>query len=114
MTPGIKKLLGSNKSKIVKDKNGENVPYLEITEGVLIHCNVVNNSYPHNWRVLYTFVPNKSIGQLSDTSPENLIFLKTFDSECFYIEVPFTDQNSNPLEIENKINHFSYQLKYNI
>ena len=54
------------------------------------------------------------MGQLSDTSPENLIFLKTFDSEFFYIEVPFTDQNSNPLEIENKINHFSYQLKYNI
>ena len=39
------KLLGSTKNKIAKDKNGENVPYLEITEVVLIHCNVVNNSY---------------------------------------------------------------------
>ena len=37
-------------------------------------------------------------------SPENFIFLKTFDSECSYIEVWFTDQNSNPLEIEDKTN----------
>ena len=98
------KLLGSTKSKITKDKNGENVPYLEITEVVLIHCNVVNNSYQQNSRVLYTFVPNKSFGQLLDISPENFIYLKTFDSEFSYIEVWFTDQNSNPLEIEDKIN----------
>ena len=90
--------------KITKDKNDEHVPYLEITEVVLIHCNVVNNSYQQNSRVLYTFVPNKSFGQLLDISPENFIFLKTFDSEFSYIEVWFTDQNSNPLEIEDKIN----------
>ena len=47
------KLLGSTKSKITKDKNGENVPYLEITEVVLIHCKVVNNSCLQNSRVLY-------------------------------------------------------------
>ena len=58
------KLLGSTKSKITKDKNGENVLYLEITEEVLIHCNVVNNSYQQNSRVLYTFVSNKSFSQL--------------------------------------------------
>ena len=98
------KLLGSTKSKITKDKNGENVPYLEITEVVLIHCNVVNNSYQQNSRVLYTFVPNKSFGQLLDISPENLTFLKTFDSNFSYIEVPFTDQNSSSLEIEDRIN----------
>ena len=98
------KLLGSTKSKITKDKkNGENVPYLEITEVVLIHCNIVNNSYEQNSRVLYTFVPNKSFSQLLYISPENLIFLKTFDSEFLYIEVSLTDQNSNPLEIEDKI-----------
>ena len=55
------KLLRITKSKI-KDENGENVPSLEITEVVLIHCNVVNNSYQQNSRVLYTFVPNKSFG----------------------------------------------------
>ena len=89
-------------SKKAKDKNGENVPYLEITELVLIHCNVVDNSYQQNSRVLHTFVPNKSFRQLLDISPGNFIFLKTFDSEFSYIEVWFTDQNSNPLEIEAK------------
>ena len=49
------KLLGSTKSKIIKDKYGENVPCLEITEVVLIHCNVVNNNNQQNSRVLYTF-----------------------------------------------------------
>ena len=72
------KLLGSTKSKITKYKNGENVSYLEITELVLIHCNVVNNSYLQDSRVLYTFVPNKSFGQLLDISPKNFILLKNF------------------------------------
>ena len=98
------KLLGSSKSKIIKDKSGENVPYLETTEVVLIHCNVVNDSYIQNSRVFYAFVPNKSFGQLLDILPENFIFLKTSDSEFSYIEVWFIDQNSNPLEIEDKIN----------
>ena len=73
------KLLGSTKSKITKRENGENVPYLEITEVLLIYCNVFSNSYQQNSRVLYTFVPNKLFGQLLDISPENFIFLKTFD-----------------------------------
>ena len=53
------KLLGSTKSEINKDKNGENVPHLEITEVVLVHCNIVKNEYQQDSRVLYTFVPNK-------------------------------------------------------
>ena len=97
------KLLGSTKNK-TKNENDENVPYLQITEVVLIHCNVVNNSYQQKPGVLYTFVPNQSFGQLLDISTENFIFLRTFDSEFLYIEVWFTDQNSNPLEIEDKIN----------
>ena len=104
LTPETMKLLGSTKSKITKDENGENVPHLEITEVVLVHCNIVNNDYQQDSRVLYTFVPNKSFGQLLDISPKNFIFLKTFDSEFSYIEVWFTDQNSKPLEIEDKIN----------
>ena len=83
------------------------MPYLKITEVILIYCNVVNNSYQQNSRVLYTFVPNKSFGQLLDISPENVIFLKPFDSEFSYIEAWFTNRNSNPLEIEG-IHHFSY------
>ena len=81
------KLLGSTKSKITKNENGENAPNLKITEEVLIHCNIVNSNYQRNSRVLYTFVPNKLFGQLLDISPKNFIFLKTFDSEFSYIEV---------------------------
>ena len=55
------KLLGSTKNKITEDKNGENVPHLEITEVVLVHCNIINNDYLQDLRVLYTFVPNKPI-----------------------------------------------------
>ena len=98
------KLLRNTKGKITESENVENVRYLEITKVILIHCNVINNSYHQNSRVLYTFVPNKSFGQKLDISPDNFLFLKTFDSEFLYIEVWVTDQNSNPLEIEDKIN----------
>ena len=98
------KLSGSRKSKITKNKNGENVSHLEITEVVLVHCNIVNNDYQQDSKVLYTLVPNNSLGQLLDISPKNFIFLKTFDSEFSYIEVWLTDQNSKLLEIEDKIN----------
>ena len=54
------KLLGSTKSKINEDINGENVPHLEITKVVLVHCKIVNNDYQQDSRVLYTFVANKS------------------------------------------------------
>ena len=65
------KLLGSSKSKITEDKNVVNVPYLEITEVVLVHCNVVNNDYQQYSRVLYTFVPDKSFRGLLEISPTN-------------------------------------------
>ena len=98
------KLLGSTKNKITKDKNGKDVPHLEITEVVLVHCNIVNNDYQQDSRVLYTFVPNKPFGSLLEISPTNHIFLKTFNSEYDEIKVWFTDQNSQPLEIEDRIN----------
>ena len=64
LTPETMKLLGSTEIKITKDKNGENVPHLEIVELVLIHCNLVNNNYQQNSRISYTFVPNKPFGGL--------------------------------------------------
>ena len=97
-------LLGSTENKITKDKNGENVPHLEISEVVLVHCNIVSNDYQQDSRVLYTFVPNKPFGSLLEISPANQIFLKTFNSEYNEIVVWFTDQNSQPLEIEYRIN----------
>ena len=104
LTKETMKLFGSTKNKITKDKNGENVPHLEITEVVLVHCNMVNNDYQHDSRVLYTFVPNKSFGSLLDISPSNRIFFKTLNSEYDEILIWFTDQNSKPLEIEDIIN----------
>ena len=104
LTPETMKLLGSTKNKITKDENGENVPYLEITELVLVHCNIVNNNYQQDSSVLYTFVPNKPFGSLLEISPTNHIFLKTLNSEYDEIKVWFTDQNSQPLEIEDRTN----------
>ena len=83
-------LLGSANSKITKNENGKNVPHLEITEVVLVHCNIVDNNCQQNSGVLNTFTPNNSFGQLLDILPTNFIFLKTFDSEFLYIEVWFT------------------------
>ena len=81
LTPETMKLLGSTESKITKDKNGENVPHLEVVELVLVHCNLVNNDYQQNSRILFTFVPNKTFGSLLEISPKNHVFLKTFNSE---------------------------------
>ena len=104
LTPQTMKLLGSTESKITKDKNGENVPHLEIVELVLFHCNLVNNDYQQDLRILYTFVPNKPFGSLLEISPSNHVFLKTFNSEFREIKVWFTKQKSRPLEEEDKIN----------
>ena len=59
LSPETMKLLGSTKKDVDKDKDGEGVPTLESFEVVLIHCNLVNNSYQQVSKVLFTFVPNK-------------------------------------------------------
>ena len=92
------------KVKQLEKKNGEKVPHLEIVELVLIHCSTVNNNYHQNSRILYTFVPNKPFRSLLEISPTSHIFLKIFNSEFQEIKVCFTDQNNNPLEVEDKIN----------
>ena len=68
------KLLRSTKSKITKDKSGDNVPHLETTEVVLVQCNIANNDYQQDSRVLYTIVPDKSFYQLLDIHLEILYF----------------------------------------
>ena len=70
------KLLGSTESKIAGEKNGKNVLHLDIVELVLIHCNIVNNNYQQNSRILYIFVPNKPFDSLLEISPTNHIFFK--------------------------------------
>ena len=74
LTPETMKLVGSTESKITKDKNGENVPHLEIVELVLVHRSLVNNDYQQDSRILYAFVPNKTFGSLLEISPTNQFF----------------------------------------
>ena len=98
------KLLGSTKDIIDGDKNSENLPKLENLEVALVHCNLVNNAYQQHSRVLFTFVPTKQYGQIISTSPNSLFFLKTMNTEFSEIEIWYTDQNNNALEIEDNIN----------
>ena len=70
------KFLGITKNKITKDKNDENLSYLEYSEVVLVYCNIFNNYYQQNSRFLYNFLPNNSSGQLFDISPKSFVFLK--------------------------------------
>ena len=95
LTPETMKSLESTKNKITEDKNGENVPHLEITEVELVHSNIANNDYQQDSRVLCTFVPNKLFGSLSEISPTNHIFPKTFKWEYDEIIVCFMDQTVN-------------------
>ena len=99
------KLFENTKSKLTKDENDENVLRLETTEEVLVYCNIVSNRDQQDSRVLYKFAPNKLFAQILDIIPKNFISLKTFNSEFSYIEVWFTDQNSKPLQIEDKTNN---------
>ena len=78
LTPEAKKLLGSTEEKIDKDKNDENVPPLEVTEAILVHCNIINNAYHQDSRVFDTFVPNKIFIKLLDISLKNLYVFKNF------------------------------------
>ena len=98
------KLLGNTKDTIDADKNNENVPKLENVEVVLVHCNLVNDAYQQHSRILFTFVPNKQYGQLISITPHSLDFLKTMNTDFSEIEIWFTDQNNNALEIEENVN----------
>ena len=98
------KLLASAKKVVDKDKNGENVPKLEISEVVLVHCNLVKSDYQHTSKVLFTFVLNKKFGQLINISPHAFTVMNTLNTEFSYVEIWFTDQSSKALEIEGNVN----------
>ena len=104
LSPETMKLLGSTKKDVDKDKNGEDVPKLESVEVVLIHCNLVNNNYQQTSTLLFTFVPNKQLGQLINIVAHSLTMLSTANTEFSFTEVWFTDQNSKPFEIEDNDN----------
>ena len=95
------KLLGSTKKDVDQDKDGEDVPKLESVEAILVPCNLVNNNYQQASKVLFTFVPNKQFGQLINILPHSVTMLGTTNTEFSFIEVSFTDQNSELLEFVN-------------
>ena len=98
------KLLGSSKKVIENNKDVEIVPKLETVEVVLVHRNLVNNSYQQASKVLFTFAPNKQFGQLITLTPHSPTMLKTTNAEFSFVEIWFTDQNNTPLEIEDNVN----------
>ena len=104
LSPDTMKLLGSTKKEVDKDKDGEDVPKLEFVEVVFVHFNLINSNYQQASKVLFTFVPNKQFGQLINISPHSLTMLGTTNTEFSFIEVWFTDQNSEPLETEDSVN----------
>ena len=97
LIPETMKLIGTNKGKITKDENGEIVNHLEITEVVLVHCNIVNKNYQQNSRVLYTSAPNKLFGQFLH---KFYTFKKPLIQNFHILKYGFTDQNSKLLEIK--------------
>ena len=88
------------------------MPHLGITKVAKIHCNIANNDYQEDSRVLHTFAPIKSFSQLFDISREKTIFKKNFNSEFSCIELWFTDENSKPLYIYIYIHIFTYTYIY--
>ena len=97
------KLLRSTKEDVDQDKDGEDVPKLKSVEVVLVHCKLVDNNYQQASKVLFIFVPNKQFRQLINMAPHSLKMLSTANTE-FSSFVWFTDQNSEPLEIEDSVN----------
>ena len=91
------------KKLIDKTKTGENVPSLEVTEVVLVQCNLVDNQYQQKSGVLYSFTPNKSYAYLLKVEPSNLVFWKTYNIEFDKIMIAFTDQNGRLVETEDKV-----------
>ena len=73
-TPETMKLLKNTENKITKNKNGTGLPHLEVTQVILVHCNIVNNDYQQDSRVLHTLSPNKSFGSLLEISPKSISF----------------------------------------
>ena len=104
LTPETMKLLGSTNEDVDKDKNGKNVPKIESVEVVSVDCNLVKNDYQHTPKVLFTLIPNKQFGQLTNISPHSLTIMKTVNIKLFSVEVWFTDQISKSLEIEDNAN----------
>ena len=103
LSPETMKLFGITKKDVDQDKDGENVLKLESVEDVLVHCNLVNNSYQQISKVLFTFVINKQFGLVINIAPHSLTILNATNIEFSFAEVWFIDQNSKQLEVEDNV-----------
>ena len=103
LSPETMKLFGITKKDVDQDKDGVNVLKLESVEDVLVHCNLVNNSYQQISKVLFTFVINKQFGLVINIAPHLLTILNATNIEFSFAEVWFIDQNSKQLEIEDNV-----------
>ena len=83
------KFLGSIEKVTDRDKKGGNVPKLGIADVVLMHCNVVNNSYQQTSKVLFIFVPNKQFGQLMTIAPHSI--MQNFHLLKYGLQIKITD-----------------------
>ena len=104
------KLLRNTKKNVDQDEDGEDVPKLESVLVVLVHCNLVNNSYQKVSKVLFTFLPKKQFGQLITISLHLLTMLKTINAGFQSIQLWFTDQNNRPIETEDTIKRVNITL----
>ena len=95
------RLLGSTKKDVDSDTNSENVPKLEYFEVVLVHCNLVKTDDQHISKLLFSFVPNKQFGPLTNISTHSLTMMNTVNTEFSFAEIWFTDQTCKALEIED-------------
>ena len=84
-------------------KNGESVPKLDIVRNVLVFCNLVENAYLQDSKLLFSFVPNSRFGNFFSITPQVLKYSDSVDSIFDYIEISFTDENGRPLAIDDDI-----------
>ena len=104
LTPETMRLLVRTKKDVDADENSKNLPKLESVEVVLVHCSLVLNDYQNTSKVLFSFAPNKKLGQLINISPHSLAMMNTVNTEFSFVEAWFTDQTSKVLEIEDNVN----------
>ena len=84
-------------------KIGDNVPKLGNVKNVLVFCNLVQNNYLQESKLLFSFVLNSRFGSLLSITPQVLKYCDTVDSIFYYIEILFTDQNNRPLQIDDDV-----------
>ena len=107
LTPETMRLLVRTKKDVDADENSKNLPKLESVEVVLVHCSLVLNDYQNTSKVLFSFAPNKKLGQLINISPHSLAMMNTVNTEFSFVEAWITDQASKAFDTNYKSEIFN-------